>query len=130
MSSSLRDFHNQAISYLKQERFLEAIEEFCAEDVMVQEYTNEPTVGRAAMVENEREFLAKVIAHHRFDVLANAIDDYDEGTGVVFYEVVMQWEQSDIGYVTVTQVVVERWRGGKIAHIRFWRNYKFGLLIG
>jgi hypothetical protein len=126
MSKSLTDMHAQVIEYLKQGKFAEGIEEFYTEDATAQENTNAPTVGRATMLTNERAFLTKVTAYHGIEVLATAIDDQGEGTGVVLYEAVMQWDQSDKGHVSVNQVVVERWENGKIAHIRFYGNFDPG----
>ncbi len=126
MSKKLSDLHSQVIEFLKQGKFVEGIEEFYAEDAAAQENTNAPTVGRATMVNNEREFLTKVTAYHGIEVLATAIDDQGGGNGVVLYEAVMQWDQRDKGHVSVNQVVVERWKDGKIAHIRFYGNFDPG----
>jgi hypothetical protein len=78
------------------------------------------------MIKNERAFLTTVTAYHGIEVLATAIDDQGGGNGVVFYEAIMQWDQSDKGHVSVNQVVVERWKNGKIAHIRFYGNFDPG----
>ena len=126
MSQSLQELHGQVIGYLKQGKFAEGIEDFYAEDATAQENTNPPTVGRATMVENERQFLTQVTAYHGIEILATAIDDQGGGNGVVFYEANMQWDQKDKGHVTVNQVVVERWKDGKIAHIRFYGNFDPG----
>ncbi|MEO8325391.1 MAG: hypothetical protein ABI618_06045, partial [Nitrospirota bacterium] len=67
-------------------------------------------------------------AYGGIDILATAIDDQGSGTGVVFYECVMKWEQTDRGHVEVEQAVVERWVKGKIAAIRFYGNYEPGPL--
>jgi len=123
MSQSLHTLHEQVIEYLKQGKFAEGIENFYAENATAQENTNPPTVGRATMVENERKFLTKVTAYHGIEILATAIDDQGGGNGVVLYEAIMQWDQSDKGHVSVNQVVVERWKDGKIAHIRFYGNF-------
>ena len=126
MSKSLKELHEQVIEYLKQGKFAEGIEDFYAENATAQENTNPPTVGRAAMVKNEREFLTKVTAYHGIEILATGIDDLGGGNGVVLYEAVMQWDQSDKGHVSVNQSVVERWKDGKIAHIRFYGNFDPG----
>lgn len=126
MSQSLQTLHEQVIEYLKQGKFAEGIEDFYAEDATAQENTNPPTVGRAMMVENEQKFLTKVTAYHGIEILATAIDDQGGGNGVVFYEAIMQWDQSDKGHVSVNQVVVERWKNGKISHIRFYGNFDPG----
>jgi hypothetical protein len=126
MSKNLTNLHAQVIDYLKQGKFVEGIEELYAEDATAQENTNVPTVGRATMVKNERAFLTMVTAYHGIEVLATAIDDQGGGNGVVLYEAIMKWDQSDKGLVSVNQVVVERWENGKIAHIRFYGNFDPG----
>jgi hypothetical protein len=126
MSQSLHTLHEQVIEYLMQGKFAEGIENFYAENATAQENTNPPTVGRATMVENERKFLNKVTAYHGIEILATGIDDQGGGNGVVLYEAIMQWDQSDKGHVSVNQVVVERWKDGKIAHIRFYGNFDPG----
>ncbi len=123
MSQSIQELHTQVIEYLKQGKFAEGIEDFYAENASAQENTNPPTVGRATMIENERQFLSKVTAYHGIEILATGIDDQGGGNGVVLYEAVMQWDQSDKGHVSVNQVVVERWKDGKVANIRFYGNF-------
>lgn len=126
MSANIKDLHNQLINYLKEGKFAEGIEDFYTEDATAQENTNPPTVGRATMMANEQAFLKKVTAYHGIEILATAIDDHGNGNGVAFYEAVMQWDQSDKGHVTVNQTIVERWEGGKVAHIRFYGNFDPG----
>lgn len=119
----LQELHNQVIDYLKQGKFAEGIEDFYAEDVSVQENTNDPAQGREAIATNEREFLKKVTNYHGTEVLATAIDDEGDGNGTVFYEAIMKWDQSDKGHVEVQQAVIERWKNGKIQSIRFYGNF-------
>lgn len=123
MSQSIQELHGQLIEYLKQGKFAEGIEAFYSENASAQENTNPPTVGRATMVENERQFLSKVTAYHGIEILATGIDDQGGGNGVVLYEAAMQWDQSDKGHVSVNQVVVEQWKDGKISQIRFYGNF-------
>lgn len=123
MSLSISELHNQVIDYLKQGKFSEGIEDFYAEDVQVRENTNPPATGRDTLAANEKEFLKKVTAYHGIDILSTAIDDQGDGNGVVLYECIMKWEQSDKGTVTVEQAVVERWKNGKISSIRFYGNF-------
>ncbi|MCA9473229.1 MAG: hypothetical protein MRJ96_11175 [Nitrospirales bacterium] len=123
MSQRLQELHAQVVEYLKQGKFVEGIEDFYAEEASAQENTNPPTVGRATLLKNEREFLTKVTAYHGIEILATAIDDQGGGNGVVFYEAVMQWDQKDKGHVSVNQVVIERWKNGKILNIRFYGNF-------
>lgn len=125
---SLQELHAQVIDYLKAGKFAEGIEDFYAEDVSAQENGGEPSVGRDQMAANERRFLQKVTAYHGIEVLATAFDDQGDGNGVVFYEAIMRWEQSDRGSVEVHQSVVERWQNGKIANIRFYGTFDPGPL--
>lgn len=123
MSKSISELHSQVIEYLKQGKFAEGIEDFYAENVSVQENSNPPATGRDTLAANEKEFLKKVTAYHGIEILATAIDDQGGGNGVVLYECVMKWEQSDKGAVTVEQAVVERWTNSKISSIRFYGNF-------
>ena len=127
-NQGLADLHEQVIDYLKAGKFAEGIEDFYAEDATAQENGNPPSQGRDAMAANERRFLQKVTAYHGIDVLATAIQDEGAGNGTVLYEAVMRWQQSDRGEVVVEQAVVERWREGKIASIRFYGNFDPGPL--
>jgi hypothetical protein len=123
MPQLLADLHGQVVDYLRAGKFAEGIDDFYAEDATAQE-NNEPlTRGRAVMAANEREFLKKVSAYHGIEVLGTAVDDQGGGSGTVFYECVMKWDQSDKGAVTVEQAVVERWKDGKIQSIRFYGNF-------
>ena len=119
----LQELHGNVIEYLKQGKFAEGIEEFYSDSVSVQENTNPPVSGRETIAANEREFLKKVTNYHGIDILATAIDDQGNGSGTVFYEAVMKWDQSDRGHVEVEQSVVERWQDGKIQSIRFYGNF-------
>jgi len=128
MSEKLETLHNQVIAYLKDGKFVEGIEDFYSEHATAQENSNPPTKGRKAMAATEQKFQKKVKTYHGIDILVTAIDDQGGGTGVVLYECVMKWEQTDKGHVEVEQAVVERWKDGKIAHIRFYGNYEPGPL--
>jgi len=125
--ASLTELHNQLIDYLDQGKFAEGIEDFYHDDVTAQENSNEPSRGREALAANEKSFLKKVTAYHGTTVHATAVDDRGDGNGVVFYEATMSWDQSDRpDTVNVHQTVVERWRDGKIASIRFYGNFDPG----
>jgi hypothetical protein len=125
--TSVAERHNQLIEYLTQGKFAEGIEDFYHTDVATQENSEEPAVGREAIAENERQFLQKVTAYHGITVHATAITDEGEGTGTVLYEATMSWDQSDRPHkVDVNQAVVERWRNGRIASIRFYGNFDPG----
>ena len=111
---SLEDRLEDLFSYIRQGRILDAINEFYAEDTVMQENSNPPTVGRETNLEREQQFLDTVKEWKRFDVTAKGI-----GENVTFYETVMDWVAADGTPVHVEQVVVAKWRDGKIIHERY-----------
>ena len=83
----------------------------------MQENNDRPTVGRQANLERERQFISTVKEWKRFDVTAQGVDN-----NVTLYETVMDWIAMDGTPVHVEQVVVAKWRDGKIVHERFYHN--------
>ena len=98
-------------------RILDAINDFYAENAVMQENTQAPTVGRTANLEREKQFLNTVKEWKRFDVIAKGIGD-----DVTFYETVMDWVTTDGTTVHVEQVVVAKWQDGRIIHERFYHS--------
>src|SRR5271168_4017010 len=68
-----RDHVIELIALVREGKFLEAIERFYAEDASMQENLDPPRVGLAALIENERNFLARVPDIHleRFSFLVD-----------------------------------------------------------
>ena len=114
---TLQDRLDDLLSYIREGRILDAINEFYAEDVVMQENTLPPTMGREANLERERQFLNSVKDWKRFDVIAKSASD-----DVTFYETVMDWTTMDGSAVHVEQVVVAKWVGGKIISERYYHN--------
>ena len=113
----LQDRLEDLFSYIREGRILEAINEFYAEDAVMQENDQLPTVGREANLEREKQFLSTVKEWQRFDVTAKGI-----GEDATLYETVMDWVTTDGTPVHVEQVVVAKWQHGKIIHERFYHN--------
>ncbi len=116
-TSTVEDRLEDLFSYIRGGRILDAIQEFYAEDVVMQENSLPPTVGREANLERENQFLSTVKEWKRFDVTAKGF-----GEDVTLYETVMDWVTTDGTPVHVEQVVVAKWRGGKIIHERYYHN--------
>ena len=114
---TLQDRLEDLFSYIREGRILDAINEFYAEDAVMQENNLLPTVGREANFEREKQFLSTVKEWKRFDVPAKGV-----GEDVTFYETVMDWVTTDDTPVHVEQVVVAKWRNGKIIHERYYHN--------
>jgi len=98
-------------------KILEAFEEFYADDVVMQENSDPPRVGKDANREFEKQFLASVEQFHGAKLGAAA------AAGDVSFS---EWE-FDITFKggarkKTAQVAVRRWRDGKIVHERFYYN--------
>ncbi len=103
--------------YIQTGRILEAMDEFYAENVSMQENSGEPTIGLAANIEREKQFLANVKEFHAFEVLSVAT-----GPGLSIVESVMRFTDQGGNAVVLEQVSVQRWADGKITSERFYYN--------
>jgi len=116
-TTSIQERLEELLSYIREGRILDAINEFYAEDVAMQENNFIPTVGRQANYVREKQFLDTVKEWKNFEVTATGAGD-----NVTFYETVMDWVTTDDTPVHVEQVVVAKWQDGKIIHERFYHN--------
>ena len=116
-SVNLNDRLTDLFAYIREGRIIDAMNEFYAEDVVMQENTEPPTAGRDANIEREKQFLAMVKEWKGFQVISQG-----SGQDVTFYETVMDWVATDGTPVHVEQVVVAKWQDGKIIHERFYHN--------
>ena len=114
---TLQDRLEDLFSYIREGRILDAVNEFYAEDAAMQENALPPTIGREANLEREKQFLSTVKDWQRFDVTAKGV-----GEDVTFYETVMDWVTTDDTPVHVEQVVVAKWKNGKITHERYYHQ--------
>ncbi len=114
---ALQERLEDLFSYIREGRILDAINEFYAEDVVMQENAETPTVGRDANLEREKQFLNTVKEWKRFDVTAKGVGD-----NATFYETIMNWVTTDGTPVHVEQVVASKWKDGKITYERFYHN--------
>jgi ketosteroid isomerase-like protein len=98
-------------------KIMEAFEQYYADDVVMQENSEEPRKGKAENRKAEEQFMASVEAFNGASVKASALNG-----NVTFSE----WEM-DITFkggnrVKMSQVAVRQWKNGKIAHERFFYN--------
>ena len=114
---TLQDRLEDLFSYIREGRVIDAINEFYAEYAVKQENSLPPTVGREANLEREKQFLNTVKEWKGFEVTAKSV-----GEDVTFYETVMDWVTTDGTPVHVEQVVVAKWRDGKIIKERYYHN--------
>ena len=101
--------------YIRQGKIVEAITEFYDKDVKMLENGHPPTVGQAANIEREKQFLNGVKEWKGFNVTASAVGD-----NVTFYECSLDFIATNGQSVHMEQVVVAKWENGKIVHERFY----------
>ena len=102
-------------SMLLQGRAMEAFEKYYADDVVMQENEQPPTVGKNANREREKQFFANVTEFRTAEVKAVAVGD-----NVTMVEWFVDYTHKEWGKKTYHQVAVQRWRDGKIVHERFY----------
>jgi hypothetical protein len=103
------------LAYLAEGRIMDAMHEFYADDVIMEEPAYGKTVGLAANLEREEKFVASVKEFKGFEATKVGVGD-----DVSFYENVMDWIDVNGNAIHVEQVVVAEWRDGKIIHERFY----------
>ena len=92
-----------------------ALEQYYAEDVVMQENTSEPTSGKAANRDRELQFVNSIGEFHGASVLATAVNG-DTSFG--------EWEM-DVTFkggprIKLAQTSVRTWKDGQIVKERFY----------
>lgn len=114
-TADLQQRLNDLFGYVRQGQIVEAVQEFYDKDAAMQENANPPTVGQAANIEREKQFLSGVREWKGFTVTASAV-----GNDVTFYECTMDFIATNGQAVHMEQVSVAKWKNGKIIHERFY----------
>ena len=96
---------------------LAAFESFYADDVVMQENSDEPRVGKDVNRKLEQDFFSSIEQFHGAKVLGSAVN------GDISYS---EWEYDFTPKggkrLKLTQVAARRWRNGKVVHERFYYN--------
>src|SRR5689334_19160559 len=112
--TTIRDRVQQLIAAAEQWRILEAMHEFYADDVVMQENLNAPTVGLDANLERERAFVASIAKVNEMKACAVLVDGD---------RVVVNWHQdlvtTDGRRLRFDQLSLQQWKNGKITRERF-----------
>lgn len=114
-TTDLRQRLNDLFGYIRQGKIVEAIQEFYDNNAAMQENANPPTVGQAANIEREKQFMNGVKEWKGFNVTASGV-----GGDVTFYECNIDFIATNGQPVHMEQVVVAKWKNGKIIHERFY----------
>lgn len=105
------------LDFVREGRIMDAMREFYDTDVVMEEPAYGKTVGLAANLEREQQFVDSVAEFKGFETPAVNVGDSTSS-----YENVMDWVTTDGQAIHVEQVAVQYWRNGKIVHERFYYN--------
>jgi len=94
---------------------LEAFEQYYAEDVVMQENSDEPRRGKDVNRKAEQEFFSSLASFNDGKLVSSAVNG-DITFGEWFMDVTFKNGQS----AKLSQVAVRRWKDGKIVNERFY----------
>lgn len=96
---------------------MEAFGELYPEDVVMQENSEAPRVGKDANRKAEQDFFASVAEFHGAKILSTAV-----AGDVSFCEIPMDFTLKNGYRASMSQVAVRRWKDGKVVSERFYYN--------
>jgi hypothetical protein len=103
------------VEWVKAGRYIEALEEFYADDATAQDNLNSPRVGRAALVQHELQTLARV-KQMRTHAVGPVLIDGDR--------VVIRWVFAfvlpDNHAQRLDELALQEWRGDRIVKEQFY----------
>jgi len=113
--STISEMINDLNSLMLQGKAMEAFEKYYAEDVVMQENENPPTVGKDANRDRELAFFGGITEFRGAVVLQVAV-----GENVSMVESGMDYTHKDYGTRKYKQVAVQQWKDGKIVNEKFY----------
>ncbi|HTE55924.1 MAG TPA: nuclear transport factor 2 family protein [Kofleriaceae bacterium] len=117
--SDLNSIDKELNQQITQGKALDAFETYYADDVVMQENTDDPRKGKAACREAEHQFFASIEQVHRVELISAAV-----GADVSFSEWSFDFTYKDGNRRKMEQVSRRRWKDGKVVDERFY--YKAG----
>jgi ketosteroid isomerase-like protein len=114
-TDELKNASDALHTLLSQGKFLEAMDEFLHDDVVLQEANEATKRGKKLCMDLEAKVLEDVATFGGYRV-----SNVGFGDDTVFYQAVMEYTQTDGKEVRVDQCVVDTWRDGKIVSERFY----------
>lgn len=103
------------LSYIREGRVMDAMKEFYADNVVMEEPAYGATKGLEANLAREQQFMDSVKDFRDFRVPHHATT-----SNTAMYENIMDWTGKDGKDYHVEQVSVQTWKNGKIIHERFY----------
>ena len=111
---STRDKVTQLVRYVESNRILEAIDEFYADDVSMQDNHNPPVVGKDANRERERTFFGGITVHQN-----RALSVVVDGDHAVI-NWLFEFTGGDGRRYRMDQLSHQEWKDGRIVKERFY----------
>ncbi|MEM1212903.1 MAG: SnoaL-like domain-containing protein [Planctomycetota bacterium] len=105
---------NELLEYVQQGRIMDAMREFYADDVLMEEPAYGTTAGLQANLDREQQFVNSVKEFKGFTAKVAVGENFSA------YENTMDWVDQDGNDVHVEQVAVQDWKDGKIVRERFY----------
>ena len=115
--ASLQARVNGLVEHIRTGRILEAMREFYADDVRMQENNKPPTDGLEANYAREEQFVNYVKRWTSLDVDAIAVD---AARGKTLVQLRFSFDAVDGTTHHYDQVAVQTWRDGRIVHEKFY----------
>jgi rhodanese-related sulfurtransferase/ketosteroid isomerase-like protein len=112
---STRQRVEQLISYVQEGKIIDAMNEFYADDVVMQENGNAPTVGKAANLEREEGFVGAVAQVHENRATSVLVDGDSAAIHWVF-----DFTNKAGQRIRLDQIAQQTWRDGHIVQERFF----------
>jgi ketosteroid isomerase-like protein len=103
------------LGYIREGRIMDAMKEFYADDVVMEEPAYGKTVGLAANLDREQQFVDSVAEFTSFETPKVTVGENSSA-----YENSMSWKSTDGQEIQIEQVAVQEWRDGKIVSERFY----------
>ncbi|MEM9361239.1 MAG: SnoaL-like domain-containing protein [Bacteroidota bacterium] len=107
---------NEVVELLAEGKFIEAMENYLADDVQLFEGNNPAKVGKAFSLAEEQKLLDTVTAFHGYTVTSGPAVKGD----TTFYEAIMEFDTNDGTQHRFEQVVRTQWKDGKIVNERYY----------
>lgn len=96
---------------------LEAFEKYYADDIVMQENSDSPRVGKDVNRKAEQDFFSSLAEFHEGKMLSSAVNG-----DVTFGEWFMDVTFTNGTRYKLAQTAVRRWKDGQIVHERFYYN--------
>ncbi len=108
---------HELLNYVREGRIMDAMKEFYADNVVMEEPMYGRTEGLEANLAREQAFVDSVKEFRGFTA-----DHVGVGPNVSFYENTMDWVDVNGTEIHAEQVSVAEWKDGRIVRERFYYN--------